>query len=100
MALYNKSKDPLSRKRDLNLVLIRPSEDARCNALENGQLAAIAYTTEDGYIKYLYAPALATDAAENHHKIIGNASNNLDEFRPSGPVSTGISICGANSSSS
>ena len=82
MALYTKSKDPSSRKRDLNLVLIQTSEEARVDTLESGTVLAIAYTTEDGSIKYLYAPTLVTNVAGDFHKIIGNASNNMDDFRP------------------
>ena len=82
MVLYTKSKEPSTRRRGLNLVMIRPSAEARGDVLENGQLAAIAYTTEEGQIKYIYAPMLEIDAAGNYQKIIGNASNNMDEFRP------------------
>jgi hypothetical protein len=82
MALYTKSKEPSPRNRDLNVVMIRPSEEARGDVLENEFLAAIAYTTEEGQIKYIYAPKLVIDAEGKYQKIIGNASNKMDEFRP------------------
>ena len=74
--------EPSTRKRDLNLAMIRHSAEARGDVLENDQLADIAYTTEEGHIKYIYAPKLEIYAAGNYQKIIGNASNNMDEFRP------------------